>query len=154
VLRYFTGTHDHKLDDKGRVSLPTEFRRVLGDMNSSEAIYVIPQLHHPNAIVAFTIPAFEKLIERYETADAGNPSEAQDMVGDLTARTSQIQVDDNGRIVLPKAMRALIKLDKNVRFVGRPSSFEIWHPGHYDADEAKRRADGDAPPFIDRRGLH
>ena len=35
MLKHFTGTHDHRMDDKGRVSLPSEFRRVIEAMGGS-----------------------------------------------------------------------------------------------------------------------
>jgi DNA-binding transcriptional regulator/RsmH inhibitor MraZ len=73
----------------------------------------------------------------------------------LVTRASQIQVDDNGRIVIAKPLRDLINLEKEIRFVGVASSFEIWRPDARDAFEAELiAAEAERPVHIDRRGLH
>lgn len=156
MLKHFTGTHDHKLDDKGRISLPSEFRRVLDAVGSSGALYIVPQLDDPRAHVVFTTEAYSNLIERHNTRDYPSFAAQQRMELKLVTRASQVQVDDVGRIVIAKPMREAIALVKNVRFVGVASSFEIWEPGARDAFEAELLAESDAgeDPHIDRRGLH
>lgn len=154
MLRHFTGTHDHKLDDKGRVSLPTEFRRVLDAVGSSGALYIVPQLDDPRAHVVFTIEAYSKLLERHDETDYGSAARQARAEMKLITRASQIQVDDNGRMVLSKALREMVGLGKEIRFVGNASSFEIWRPDERDAYEAELLAADDAPIHIDRRGLH
>ena len=155
MLKHFTGTHDHRLDDKGRVSLPTEFRRVLDAVGSSGALYVVPQLDDPRALVFFTTEAYGALIERHNSRDYPSLAAQQRMELKLVTRAGQIQVDDAGRIVISKALRDLTGLEKDVRFVGLASSFEIWRPDARDAFEAElMAAEADEPVHIDRRGLH
>ena len=155
MLKHFTGTHDHRLDDKGRVSLPTEFRRVIDAVGSSGALYVVPQLDDPRALVFFTTEAYGALIERHNARDYPTLAAQQRMELKLVTRASQIQVDDAGRIVISKPLRDLISLEKEARFVGLASSFEIWRPDARDAFEAElMAAEADEPVHIDRRGLH
>jgi MraZ protein len=155
VLKHFTGTHDHRMDEKGRVSLPTEFRRVLQAVGSSGALYVVPQLDHARALVFFTTEAYGALIERHNQREYPSLAAQQRMELKLVTRASQIQVDDAGRIVLTKALRDAIGLEKELRFVGVASSFEVWRPDARDAFEAElMAAEADEPVHIDRRGLH
>lgn len=156
MLKHFTGTHDHKVDDKGRVSLPSEFRRVLDAVGSSGALYIVPQLDDPRAHVVFTTEAYSNLIERHNNREYPSFAAQQRMELKLVTRASQIQVDDVGRIVIAKPLREKIGLAKNVRFVGVASSFEIWEPDARDEFEADLLAelDADENPHIDRRGLH
>ena len=155
MLKHFTGTHDHKMDDKGRVSLPTEFRRVLTAVGSSGGLYIVPQLDDPRAHVVFTIEAYSNLIERHNTREYESFAQQQLMELKLVTRASQIQVDDAGRIVVNKELRDAIDLEKEVRFVGVASSFEIWRPDARDAFEAELlAAEAERPIHIDRRGLH
>jgi MraZ protein len=143
------------MDDKGRVSLPTEFRRVLDAVGSSGALYVVPQLDDPRALVFFTTEAYGALIERHNSRDYPSLAAQQRMELKLVTRAGQIQVDDAGRIVISKALRELIGLEKEVRFVGLASSFEIWRPDARDAFEAElMAAEAEEPVHIDRRGLH
>ena len=106
MLKHFTGTHDHRMDDKGRVSLPTEFRRVLDAVGSSGALYVVPQLDDARALVFFTTEAYSALIERHNRREYPSLAAQQRMELKLVTRASQIQVDDAGRIVLGKALLA------------------------------------------------
>ena len=156
MLKHFTGTHDHKLDDKGRVSLPSEFRRVLDAVGSSGALYIVPQLDDLRAHVVFTTEAYSNLIERHNTRDYPSFAAQQRMELKLVTRASQVQVDDVGRIVIAKPLRELISLVKNLRFVGVASSFEIWEPSARDAFEAEllNSIDDGEELHIDRRGLH
>ncbi len=155
MLKHFTGTHDHKIDDKGRVSLPSEFRRVLDAVGSKDALYIVPQLDDARAHVVFTTEAYSRLIDRHNESEYPTLRAQQRMEARLITRAKQVGVDDIGRIVVSKDLREMIDLGKMVRFVGNASSFEIWQPGHrddFDADLA--RDDADDPIFINRRGLH
>ena len=155
MLKHFTGTHDHKIDDKGRVSLPSEFRRVLDAVESKEALYIVPQLDDPRAHVVFTAPAYSKLIDRHNEREYPTLRAQQRMEMKLVTRAKQVQVDDIGRIVLSKDLREAIELGKLVRFVGNASSFEIWRPEDREAFEADLAGDdAEDPIHIDRRGLH
>lgn len=154
MLKHFTGTHDHKMDDKGRVSLPTEFRRVLDALGSANALYIVPQMDDPRAHVLFTTEAYSALIERHNTMNYPSKKAQQRAERKLIARASQIQVDDMGRMVLAKALREMIDLEKQVRFVGSAASFEIWRPEAHTDFEAELEADDEDDIDIDRRGLH
>ena len=155
MLKHFTGTHDHKIDDKGRVSLPSEFRRVLDAVGSKEALYIVPQLDDPRAHVVFTTEAYSQLIDRHNARDYPSLRAQQRMETKLITRATQVQVDDIGRIVIARPLRQAIDLGKVVRFVGNASSFEIWRPEDRDMFEADLAGDDDDDPiFIDRRGLH
>lgn len=154
MLKHFTGTHDHKIDDKGRVSLPSEFRRVLDAVGSKDALYIVPQLDDPRAHVVFTTEAYSKLIDRHAAREYPSHRIQQLMESKLISRATQVQVDDIGRIVISRKLREAIELGKVVRFVGNASSFEIWRPEDREDFEAELARDGDDPIFIDRRGLH
>lgn len=155
MLKHFTGTHDHKIDDKGRVSLPSEFRRVLDAMESRDALYIVPQLDDPRAHVVFTTEGYSTLIDRHNAREYANPRAQQRAEMKLITRATQIAVDHLGRIVLSKPLREMIDVGKQIRFVGNASSFEIWTPEGREAFEDELLADADDDPItIDRRGLH
>ncbi len=155
MLKHFTGTHDHKLDGSGRVSLPTEFRRVLDAVGSSGGLYIVPQLGDPRVLVVFTIDAYSALLERHAASVYHSDREQERREAKLMGHAIQVQVDDAGRMVLAKPLREKIGLEKEVRFVGKASSFEIWRPDAREAYEADLALDDAEKPIrIDRRGLH
>lgn len=155
MLKHFTGTHDHRMDDKGRVSLPTEFRRVLDTMGSPNSLYVVPGLDDPRALAFMSTEGYGKLIERHNTIRYPSAAEQRRWEIRLVGRASQIQVDDAGRIVIAKPLREQFRLEKEVRFVGAASRFEIWRPDARDAYEAELLSQEPEEPFdFDFRGLH
>lgn len=155
MLKTFTGTHNHKMDDKGRVSLPTEFRRVLDEMQLPNSLYVIPKLEEPDSIAFLTTKGYDQLIERHNAAAYPTKREQKRAGMKFLSRTTQIQIDDAGRIVVARPLREKFELGKDVRFVGAGSYFELWQPEVHDAYEAALEAlDLDEPFEIDTRGLH
>jgi MraZ protein len=140
-VRYFSGSWTHKVDAKGRVSLPSDFRKVLERFGSSH-IVVLPQMNHPDAHVVLSQSGYEKAVERFETMELDGDIEGEDVEAlALRVQTDarQIVVDDAGRVVLSKELREQIGIENEVRFVGRGSSFQLWEPGRRAAYEAGAR---------------
>lgn len=155
MLKHFTGTHDHRMDDKGRVSLPTEFRRVLDAVGSPNALYVVPGLEDPRSVAFLSTDGYSNLIDRHNRTEYPSRAEQRRWDIKLVGRASQIQVDDVGRIVIARPLREQFGLEKEVRFVGVSSRFEIWRPDVRDAYEAELLAQEAGEPFeIELRGLH
>lgn len=155
MLKHFTGTHDHRMDDKGRVSLPSEFRRVLETVGAPGALYVIPALEDPRGLSFLSIPGYDALIRRHNEAEYPTFEDEERAEIKLIAHASQIQVDDVGRIVIAKPLRERFDLAKSVRFIGKASRFEIWQPEARDSYEAELAPEaGPAPIRFSLRGLH
>ena len=155
MLKYFTGTHDHRMDDKGRVSLPTEFRRVLDTMGVSGSLYVLPGLDDPRGLAFMTTIGYEKLLERHNVAEYPTPAAERLAEIKYITSVSQIQVDEAGRLVITKALREEFRLEKEVRFVGLASRFEIWRPDLREAHDAEQQAAGAKDAVsLSLRGLH
>lgn len=135
MLKYFTGSSTHRVDAKGRVSLPADYRKVL-ESSGATHIVILPCMQRDEAHVGLSPLGYEKVIEQaeamgleYEDADAMSMSVLTD--------ARQIAVDDAGRIVLSKDLRDQLGLKNEVRFVGRGSSFELWEPDNRARHEAQ-----------------
>jgi MraZ protein len=155
VLKHFTGTHDHRMDDKGRVSLPTEFRRVLDAMGTPGALYVVPGMDDPRGLAFLTTTGYDELIARHNKTPYPDRAARRRAEIRYITRATQVQVDDVGRIVVSKSLREQFDLGKEVRFVGLGSHFEIWRPDLRDAvEEEEMAAEADETVEIELRGLH
>ena len=134
VLRYFTGSSTHRVDAKGRVSLPADFRKVLEGVGSNHVV-ILPRMNHPEAHVALSQAGFEKIVEQFETMDISQ-DESNALALRIVTDARQIPVDDAGRMVLSKDLRDMIGVADEVRFVGLGSSFQLWEPSRRAAFEA------------------
>jgi MraZ protein len=140
-MAQFIGTHQNKLDAKGRVSIPAQFRSVLKLMShAGAAALVAPLVLRPShlypCIEGWTEKGFEALsapLEGYEQFS----SEHDDFVMALFGDACPMETDKEGRIVLPAPLAVHAGLSENVVFIGTNKTFQIWEP----AAGARRLAD-------------
>ena len=140
VLKYFSGNSTHKVDAKGRVSLPADFRKVLENIGSSHVV-ILPQMKHPDYHVVLSQTGYDKVIEQFEEEER-DPDEIEAMAQVIQTNARQIPFDDVGRMVLSRDLREMIGLADEVRFVGRGSTFQLWEPGAHIAYEAPSKERG------------
>ena len=152
-MKFFTGSSTHKVDAKGRVSLPADFRKVLEGVGSTYVV-VLPQMTHPDFHVVLSRTGYEKVVEQFEAMELSH-ADTEALALRIVTDARQIPVDDVGRMVLSRDLREQIGLDNEARFVGRGSSFQIWGPGKREAFEATvQDRSQELAPSIRLGGLH
>ena len=52
----------------------------------------------------------------------------------LNSQSLYIQLDENGRIILPLKLRKLVEIQTTAVFVGMGEKFQIWNPTNYISD--------------------
>jgi MraZ protein len=144
VTRSFRGESFHKVDAKGRVSIPASFRRVLeqGDPDWQEKlppnlvlVYGDPGTRYLECYTMEAMAELESLIEEIEATEARDAALRIYITQSMT-----MEVDPTGRIVLPQMLRDRIGVEEEVVFAGRLRTFRIWTPADYRADiEARDR---------------
>jgi MraZ protein len=141
-MRRFRGESLHKVDTKGRVSIPAQFRRVLeeGDPDFKTGI-------NPSCVLVHSLKN-KKCIEGYSISSI---NEVDDLVSELprysrereilermlNAQSSYAQIDENGRLVLSQKLRELISIGTEAVFIGMGDKFQIWEPVAYGDDMKK-----------------
>ena len=140
----FIGTHQNKLDAKGRVSVPAPFRSVLKKMSRAGegapvASLVLRPSHQYACIEGWTELGFEALSAPLENYNQFS-SEHDDFVMALFADACAMETDKEGRILLPPELVAHAGLTENVSFIGMNRTFQIWEP----AAAARRIAEAKA----------
>ena len=121
----------HKVDAKGRMSLPASFRKVLStDLvvtrnPKDECLYVF----EPAAFNNWVARVFEDKFEKY---DATNDLHVR-LRRKLKSRAADVSIDASGRIMISAEQREAVGIDKDVVVVGNTGYFEIWDAKRYDA---------------------
>lgn len=136
-MSQFLGTHQNRLDSKGRVSVPSAFRDVLraGSDGGECAVILRPSHTHP-CIEAWPIRVFNALADSVDTLDLF--SDAQDDIATaLYADAHRLDADKEGRVLLPDSLVQHAGLTDAVCFMGKGRTFQIWEP----AAAAKRLAE-------------
>jgi len=151
LTQWFAGQFLQKVDGKGRVSVPAEFRRVLekGDPEWSSDRH--PQFvivfgdEHPDTPVPLrrsfmechSISLYQEIVSWIRDQDDVPETEAR---VELYSTFSQlVTVDDTGRVVIPPRLRKRFGLSNCALFVAVGTTFQIWAPGTYEAYKDARR---------------
>lgn len=114
----FIGEYSHNLDDKGRLAIPKKFRSVL-----SKGAVVTRGLDE--CLFLYTKSEWQKLAEKLANlpfAQANTRAFARLML----AGAMDVEVDKQGRIILPDYLRKYSGLKKEVIVAGLYNRLELW----------------------------
>jgi MraZ protein len=131
-MAQFLGTHQNKLDAKGRVSVPAQFRAALKSLandtgTSGCAPLVLRRSHQYNCIEAWGQTSFDMLAEPLNDYERFS-QEHEDFAISLYADAYQMETDKEGRILLPAELVEFARLTESVTFIGMGDTFQIWEP--------------------------
>jgi len=137
VARRFRGKSVHKVDAKGRVSIPASFRRVLEEGDPDWRSGENPQLvlvhgsKDGRCIEGYSIKSMDEVDDLIEALPHFS-DEREYFETILGTDSDYASVDENGRMVLSAALRKMIGVAKDAVFVGKGNRFQIWKPSAYE----------------------
>lgn len=128
----FNGTYTGKLDTKGRVSVPQRVRDYLNDAKGGQPFMI---MRHYSDTCLWLMPesAWSELVDGIFKHSDVNPV-ARHMQRAF-GPAAECEIDGNGRMLVPSALRDYAQLDKDVIFLGLMNKFEIWSKERYEAEE-------------------
>jgi MraZ protein len=130
----FIGKHDRSLDDKGRLVLPSGYRRAFEDAGGG---VLAPW---DRCLALFPRNDFEVVMRRL--LDKVSDGEADDDVARLfSGGAADVQLDTQGRFVVPEEHRTHAAIRREVKVLGLPSRVEIWDADRFGAMEGGKSAD-------------
>ena len=128
----FTGEYRHSVDDKGRIAVPAKFRPQLDG-----GVYVARWVD--TCLAIFPKLEFEALANRVGALGIADPS-ARNFSRSLFASAYEVELDRQGRIVVPASLRELSGLEGDAVVVGARDHAEIWAPATWDEYRAAMAA--------------
>jgi MraZ protein len=133
----FAGSFIHKLDDKGRFALPSDFRDELG--RSERPDLVMALAYNVEYLTLYPYEHWRKLMA--EIGDAiPDTASRNDALRSLSTRVRPLNLDKAGRVLISPEQRAAVGLGRDVKIIGMGFKVEIWDPA---AHERKERQDKD-----------
>jgi len=134
-MTHFLGTHQNRLDAKGRVSVPAPFRTALKVQESG--LILRPSHKHP-CIEAWPATVFGTLATPLDRLDLFSEAH-DDLAAALYADAFPVESDKEGRIVLPEPLVLHAGLTEAVVFMGLGRTFQIWEPAAAERRRAEAR---------------
>lgn len=126
-MALFLGSYANKVDRKGRVSVPAQFRAALAGQLFA-GIVAFPSFKEP-MIEAFSEGDMARLAESLEQLDQF--SQERDDLATIFADSLQLAFDGEGRIMLPQSLAEHAGIGDTALFVSAVDHFQIWSPETY-----------------------
>ena len=122
----FLGNIEAKTDQKGRVFLPSVFRKEL--QASGEERLVMRMDVHEKCLMLFPESVWNaKMDAMFSNADEWDAVEKK-VVRMYMEDVEILQLDGNGRILIPARYLKEAEIDSTVRFIGLNHKIELWAP--------------------------
>ena len=117
VIGMFMGEYNHTIDAKGRLIIPSKFREILGDN------FVVTK-GLDGCLFVYDNTEWTAFEEKLKALPLTN-KESRKFVRFFLAGAANVEVDKQGRILLPAVLRAFAALDKEVILAGVGGRIEI-----------------------------
>lgn len=118
----FRGVSSLNLDAKGRIAIPTRYRERLVETCASELVITVDK---DRCLLIYPQPTWldiEEKLKQLPSFDEASRNLQRLYIGNA----HDIDMDGQGRVLLPQELRKFANLDKKVALVGQINKFELW----------------------------
>ncbi len=134
----FLGEYEHTIDAKGRMAVPAKFRAqmdrgavVSKGMGTCLSVYTMQRWEEKSA----------------ELAEGKASDELRDFERRIYPSASEVELDGQGRMIIPARLRAYASLGNEVTVAGVRDHFEIWDRQTWQVYQERLDAEGNTIPF-------
>lgn len=119
----FRGNNEINMDAKGRMAIPVRYRDALESVCDSRLIATIDI--QDKCLLIYPLPEWEKIEAQIASLPTFNPT-TRKMQRLLIGHARELDLDGNGRVLIPTELRQYAQLEKKVMLVGQSHRFELW----------------------------
>jgi MraZ protein len=131
----YLGSFQHQIDEKGRLSLPAQFRK--GEEQTLVLVHVFP-----DALTLYPERTWKQVEERLREMMRLQPS-ARPFLLRVTANAVEVVPDKQGRILVPPRLQEAVGIAGPALVVGAIDRIELWSPERFAAATAAPVDDAD-----------
>ncbi len=117
----FRGNHPAKVDEKGRLKVPAAFKQLMDAANVTQ--FYITSTNGKSAEI-WPLPEWEKVEARLAGASALNIA-VKTFMNLVNYYGQQVEIDSQGRLLLPQILRTKAGLDAEVTVIGMRTYVEV-----------------------------
>ncbi len=119
----FRGVQHINMDAKGRLAMPARQREPLLSLCQGQIVVTIDT--QSKCLVIYPLPEWERIEQDIQGLPALNPA-VKRFQRLMLGYASDIELDGNGRMLLPQSLREYAQLEKKLVLVGQGNKLEIW----------------------------
>ena len=134
----FLGEHEHTIDAKGRMAVPARFR---GQMDRGAVI----SKGMGACLSVYTMDRWEE--KSAELISGKTSDELRDFERRIYPSASEVELDGQGRMIIPAKLRAYANLGSEVTVAGVRDHFEIWDRATWKTYQERLDNEGGTIPF-------
>lgn len=112
------GEYRHKMDNKGRMIIPAKFRDELGDQ-------FVATRGLDNCLFVYPMQEWDQLEEKLASLPITSKN-ARSFVRFFFSGATECELDNQGRISLPRNLRDYADLEKKIVIIGLANRIELW----------------------------
>lgn len=119
----FRGVQHINMDAKGRLAMPARQREPLREQCDGHVVVTIDT--QSSCLVVYPLPEWERIEKDIQGLPALNPA-VKRFQRLMLGYATDLQLDANGRMLLPQPLRDHGRLDKKLVLVGQGNKLELW----------------------------
>lgn len=110
------------LDAKGRMAVPTKYRGLLTDRFAGKVVITVDP---DRCLSIYPLKTWEEIERKLDRLPTFNPS-ARKLQRALTGHATEVEMDGNGRLMVPAPLREFAGITKKAVLMGQTRKFELW----------------------------
>ncbi len=119
----FRGVQHINMDAKGRLAMPARQREPLLSQCSGQIVVTIDT--QVSCLVIYPLPDWERIEQQIQSLPALKPA-VKRFQRLVLGYATDLELDGNGRLLLPQPLRDYAQLDKKLVLVGQGNKLELW----------------------------
>lgn len=120
----FRGLHSINLDAKGRMAMPTRFRKIIEDHCQGKMVVTIEP--DGESLAIYPLNEFEEIERKVASLPSFHPA-TKNLKRTFIGHATEVNLDSSGRILVPQNLRSFVNLEKRVALVGQANKLELWN---------------------------
>jgi len=126
---FFRGTYEHTVDDRGRVAPPARYRHLF-----SEGVVMVQGAE--GCVEVYTVREYEEMA-KVVASEPPTTAHGRRLRRGFFSRAWDGELDRQGRVLVPAALREWAGLDGAVVISGRHECLEVWNRERWEAEMAR-----------------
>lgn len=137
----FSGKYYYTIDPKGRIIIPAPFREIISS-NYSTKLYVT-NAPFDKCLYIYPMEEWSRHLEKIRTKPRSDEA-IRYYLRRVIASAVEIEIDKQGRILIPASLREDANLNANVVMAGQIEKIELWDrnewAGSFDPEKIDKKA--------------
>ncbi|WP_372749502.1 division/cell wall cluster transcriptional repressor MraZ [Litorivivens sp.] len=146
----FTGSNNVTMDSKGRLAIPAKIRDAL--VESCGGRIVVTAHTEDRCVLVYPEQEWAELKEKIAALPNMN-AKARRIQRLVLGYAQPLELDGNGRVLLPQTLRDYAQLEKKLMLVGQNNKLELWSEALWNSWVDEDDPEGDVPDAVNALSL-